>query len=234
MNGLTLNRVVVLARHGARSSTYTIEQFGCPSWSNGHIFRVPEKIEQINYTVTGVNSGPPPPKYDIQYLPCGGVNGRLSNRGYLGNYSIGRHIAKTYGKFAPDDVYVRSTNFKRTIESARSIYAGIMADDTTSLPDSLTIEVMGDLVDECLTTHTSCRDALRNYAWIWVAGGMHPQMRPLLLEAIRVLRLTDTPNIAGSKRMSAKDPPWGVYGQAEFIIVSSMTQSALFRVFGQN
>lgn len=92
MTGLTLNRVVVLARHGARSSTFTIEQFGTPGWVDEDLFNIPKKIQQINYNVTGVNNGRKPPKYDVHTLPCGGINGRLTTRGYNGNLAIGEHI----------------------------------------------------------------------------------------------------------------------------------------------
>lgn len=189
MTGLTLNRVVVLARHGARSSTFTIEQFGTPGWVDEDLFNIPKKIQQINYNVTGVNNGRKPPKYDVLTLPCGGINGRLTTRGYNGNLAIGEHIRKTYGEYSPKDVYIRSTNMKRTIESARSIYAGVV--DGT--PSDINIEVNGDVDLECLSTHKSCSKALKHYAWAWYAGGLYKPMQPLLRETIRALNLVDLP-----------------------------------------
>ena len=112
MSGLTLSRVVILARHGARSSTATIQQIGASNWNKESFYTVPAHVENVSYNLK-YHSGKPRPFHFHTDLSCGGASGRLTTIGYEGNYAIGEHIKSKYGTYDQKDVYIRSTNMKR-------------------------------------------------------------------------------------------------------------------------
>lgn len=83
-----------------------------------------------------------------------------------------------------DDVYVRSTNVKRTVESARAVVGGL-----TNQPSEIKIEIEGKLDEEFLTYQHSCSGSLQNYRWMWFASPLFDQIRPMWSDVIRELGL---------------------------------------------
>ena len=77
----------------------------------------------MNWTDVG-GGDPPKGQFSGGILPCGGQRGELTQRGYIGNSKIGEYI-KTQIEIKEEDIYVRSTNTTRTVESARAIIAGL-------------------------------------------------------------------------------------------------------------
>lgn len=58
------------------------------------------------------------------------IPSKLTPEGYAANVQLGKHIRKTYGhllseNYDPDEIYLRSTNFTRTIESLKGQVEGI-------------------------------------------------------------------------------------------------------------
>ena len=83
-------------------------------------------VSKGNVKLAGVNGGPVTAGFDPDgEHACGGPAGWLTSIGYLGNVGIGEFLAKMYGRREADDLYVRSTNVKRTVESARAIVGGL-------------------------------------------------------------------------------------------------------------
>ena len=82
-------------------------------------------MKQVKVNWTDVGGGDPPKgQFSGGILPCGGQRGELTQRGYIGNSKIGEYI-KTQIEIKEEDIYVRSTNTTRTVESARAIIAGL-------------------------------------------------------------------------------------------------------------
>ena len=57
-------------------------------------------------------------------LPGGGILGQLTTKGYEQAFEVGQYLRKAYGPVNSDDVYIRSTNIYRTIETARGVFCG--------------------------------------------------------------------------------------------------------------
>ena len=133
---LELVRTVVLARHGARSTLCYLEELGKhllfssrkmlmfhsgPStWNDPKLFEAPDHVKQVKVNWTDVGGGDPPKaQFSGGLLPCGGQRGELTVRGYEGNAKIGKYLKTQLGEIKEEDIYVRSTNTTRTVESAR-------------------------------------------------------------------------------------------------------------------
>ena len=50
--------------------------------------------------------------------------GQLTTIGYNQAFDVGQYLRKAYGPVSNDDVYIRSTNIYRTIETARGVFVG--------------------------------------------------------------------------------------------------------------
>ncbi|KAI1885230.1 hypothetical protein AGOR_G00218030 [Albula goreensis] len=131
-----LKLVQVLFRHGARTPLKSIPDVLEAQW-------VPNLLEapahtQVNYVVTDLSGGPRPPapvedSYRANTLTGGTYPGQLTTVGMQQLYDLGERLRKRYiedmqflmPEFNPAEVYVRSTNIVRTIESARCLVAGL-------------------------------------------------------------------------------------------------------------
>ncbi|KAI9530307.1 hypothetical protein NQZ68_004324 [Dissostichus eleginoides] len=131
-----LKLVQVLFRHGARTPLKSIPDVMEAQW-------VPTLLEppahtQINYEVTDLNGGPRPPapvedSYRKNILNGGSFPGQLTTVGMQQLYELGKRLRTRYveessflsSTFNPAEVYVRSTNIVRTIESAKCLVAGL-------------------------------------------------------------------------------------------------------------
>ncbi|XP_058468975.1 lysophosphatidic acid phosphatase type 6 [Solea solea] len=131
-----LKLVQVLFRHGARTPLKSIPDVIEAQW-------VPTLLEppthtNINYVVTDLHGGPRPPapiedSYRANTLTGGTFPGQLTTLGMQQLYELGKRLRTKYieeipflsSTFIPAEVYVRSTNIVRTIESAKCLVAGL-------------------------------------------------------------------------------------------------------------
>ncbi|KAG9348785.1 hypothetical protein JZ751_029102 [Albula glossodonta] len=136
-----LKLVQVLFRHGARTPLKSIPDVLEAQW-------VPNLLEapahtQVNYVVTDLRGGPRPPapvedSYRANTLTGGTYPGQLTTLGMQQLYDLGERLRKRYiedtqflmPEFNPAEVYVRSTNIVRTIESASHRWT-----ESAQLPD---------------------------------------------------------------------------------------------------
>ncbi|XP_068428614.1 lysophosphatidic acid phosphatase type 6 isoform X2 [Clinocottus analis] len=137
-----LKLVQVLFRHGARTPLKSIPGVMEAQW-------VPTLLEppahtHINYEVADLHGGPRPPapvedSYRKNILNGGSFPGQLTTVGMQQLYELGKKLRRTYiedtqflsSTFTPAEVYVRSTNIVRTIESAKCLVAGLFLQKQT-------------------------------------------------------------------------------------------------------
>ncbi|XP_037542425.1 lysophosphatidic acid phosphatase type 6 [Nematolebias whitei] len=146
-----LKLVQVLFRHGARTPLKSIPDVMEAQW-------VPTLLEppphtHINYTVTDLQGGPRPPapvedNYRKNILSGGTFPGQLTTLGMQQLYELGQRLRRKYVEdraflspiYSPDEVYVRSTNIVRTIESAKCLVAGLFQQKQKETVPILTTE----------------------------------------------------------------------------------------------
>lgn len=152
-----LRLVQVLFRHGARTPLKTIPDVIEAQW-------VPTLLEapphtHINYVVTDLKGGPQPPSpvedsYRKNILSGGAFAGQLTTIGMQQLYELGERLRKSYIEetpflspaFIPTEVYVRSTNIVRTIESAKCLIAGLFQQKQKDIVSILTTESESEIL----------------------------------------------------------------------------------------
>lgn len=152
-----LKLVQVLFRHGARTPLKSIPDVMEAQW-------VPTLLEppahtHINYVVTDLHGGPKPPapvedSYRRNMLTGGTFPGQLTTLGMQQLYELGKRLRRRYideshflsSTFSPAEVYVRSTNIVRTIESAKCLVAGLFQQKQKEIVPIVTTEAESEIL----------------------------------------------------------------------------------------
>lgn len=152
-----LKLVQVLFRHGARTPLKSIPDVMEAQWLPTLL--EPPAHTHINYVVTDLNGGPKPPapieeSYRKNLLTGGSFPGQLTTVGMQQLYELGKRLRKRYieesqflgSTFSPAEVYVRSTNIVRTIESAKCLVAGLFQQKQNEIVPILTTEAEQEIL----------------------------------------------------------------------------------------
>ncbi|KAJ8388513.1 hypothetical protein AAFF_G00132270 [Aldrovandia affinis] len=152
-----LQLVQVLFRHGARTPLKSIPDILEAQWVP-KLLAVPS-YTQVNYVVTDLTGAPRPPapvedNYRTSTLTGGTYPGQLTTVGMQQLYALGEKLRKRYiddvpflmPEFHPAEVYVRSTNIVRTIESAKCLVAGLFHQKQRDVVPILTTEAESEIL----------------------------------------------------------------------------------------
>ncbi|XP_022057629.2 lysophosphatidic acid phosphatase type 6 [Acanthochromis polyacanthus] len=152
-----LKLVQVLFRHGARTPLRSIPDVMEAQWVPALLDPPPHT--HINYVVTDLHGGPQPPapvedNYRKSLLPGGTYPGQLTTVGMQQLYELGKRLRRRYieesnflnATFSPAEVYVRSTNIVRTIESAKCLIAGLFQQKQKEIVPIVTSEAESEIL----------------------------------------------------------------------------------------
>uniref|UniRef100_A0A8C7YLH9 Acid phosphatase 6, lysophosphatidic n=1 Tax=Oryzias sinensis TaxID=183150 RepID=A0A8C7YLH9_9TELE len=152
-----LRLVQVVFRHGARTPLKTIPDVMEAQWVPALLDPPPHT--HIDYVVTDLQGGPRPPapiedNYRKNILTGGTFPGQLTTLGMQQLYDLGSRLRKRYveersflnSSFTPAEVYVRSTNIVRTIESARCLIAGLFQQEQKETVPILTTPAESEIL----------------------------------------------------------------------------------------
>ncbi|XP_073329716.1 lysophosphatidic acid phosphatase type 6 [Pagrus major] len=152
-----LKLVQVLFRHGARTPLKSIPDVMEVQWVPTLLDPPPHT--HIDYVVTDLEGGPKPPapvedSYRKNVLTGGTFPGQLTTVGMQQLYELGKRLRGKYieeshflnSAFSPAEVYIRSTNIVRTIESAKCLVAGLFQQKQKEIVSILTTEAESEIL----------------------------------------------------------------------------------------
>ncbi|XP_013387986.1 lysophosphatidic acid phosphatase type 6 [Lingula anatina] len=154
-NDMKLKNVHILFRHGARTPIKLTPNVPEATYDKS---LTPECPYVKNYKITYLDGGPRPDTtiedtYRKKQLQGGAYPGQLSTLGFDQMVALGMTLRKRYiekhglveSEYRPDQVFIRSSNIARTIDSLRCVMAGVFGE----IKDKVTIPV-ANLDDEIL------------------------------------------------------------------------------------